>query len=117
MQITGHKNIQSINNYSKVNEVQHREISRLLSNSATEETANSRHMRDTVHRSHEPRVSCSATSSQSQVVDVSVTGGINTLFGAPIYGGNITVNVNKDSPPPRKFRRIAVIESDSQESC
>lgn len=32
MQITGHKNIQSINNYSSLNEIQHRNISSILSN-------------------------------------------------------------------------------------
>jgi hypothetical protein len=30
MQISGHKNISSINNYSHINEIQHREISKIL---------------------------------------------------------------------------------------
>ena len=33
MQVTGHKNIQLINNYSSINENQHKSISRILSNS------------------------------------------------------------------------------------
>ncbi len=45
-------------------------------------------------------------------------GRINNLFGAPVYGGNITIDVqksDKDSPPSRKYRRLALIESDSSQ--
>ena len=35
MQITGHKNVQSVNNYSSLNENKHKQISRILSNQST----------------------------------------------------------------------------------
>ena len=50
MQITSQKNIQPIDNYCKINEVQHREISRSLPNSAIKETTIYHHAQDTAQK-------------------------------------------------------------------
>ena len=40
VQITGHKNLQSVNNYSHVNDNQHKNISKILSNTSANLTQN-----------------------------------------------------------------------------
>jgi hypothetical protein len=40
MQISGHKNIASINNYSKISEEKHKQISKILSNTETNSNSN-----------------------------------------------------------------------------
>lgn len=112
MQISGHKNIASINNYSHINENQHKEISRILHSSENQQN---------VSQAQNPRGLFSQINSNSVQADstahFSVSGGINNLFSAPIHGGTFNVHIHQHvanpSPaePPRK--RIRTIESDS----
>ena len=95
MQITGHKNIQSINNYSKIDEVQHHEISHILSGQSTHMVP--RHALETATTGNRPM---SSVSTSQNKLTVSVSGGVNMLFAAPIYGGNITINFQSRSKIP-----------------
>jgi hypothetical protein len=104
MQISGHKNIQSINNYSHINQQQHKDISKIL--------------HGTENASLPVQVPKIRSRSETDSTCVNVSGGIHTLFAGPIQGGTFHVNITQqvakwDSPtlPPRKRPRI--LESDS----
>lgn len=90
MQITGHKNIQSINNFSSLNELQHRNISSILSNPTAPQrssgsvtfqfTQNNTASRNTLNNS-------GATSTT-----INLTGGVQNLVNGNIFGRKILVN-------------------------
>ncbi|MES9905045.1 MAG: DUF3504 domain-containing protein, partial [Sedimenticola sp.] len=98
MQITGHRNIGSINNYSHINHTQHKQISNILYSGASENnrTNNNPHMaslssdslqnRLPVHSntiSHNSNTAESCTNSSFHVS----SGSFNSIFGAQIHGG------------------------------
>ena len=109
MQISGHKNIQSINNYSHINQQQHKEISKILH--GTENTVTS----SCSQRVQVPQIRSSSDNDSTHLVNVS--GGIHSLFAGPIEGGtfhvNITQQVAQCSPTFLPRKRIRIIESDS----
>ena len=70
MQISGHKNIASINNYSKISEEKHKQISKILSN--TETNSNSNALVPVTVVSNLPRTTSTCThSTASSTSDVS----------------------------------------------
>lgn len=101
MQISGHKNVQSLNNYSSLSENQQRRISGILSNSSLESP---------VEVNSEVRCSTSTLSNQQP---------LGLFSGANIHSGtfNIAINTVNQSPDFSSFqttkRRRYVIESDS----
>ena len=115
MQITGHRNIRSINNYSHTNETQHKAISRTLSTPSVS-TGSAPGSIYLAQQNNNQNTAASTTSSTSSSC-VNIHGGLNTLISGNVYGGNITVNVmantqNVGSPQAKK-RRILPIDSDS----
>lgn len=123
MQITGHKNVQSVNNYSHINEQQHRQISSILSNQSmcvnqnTLATYPPQVQSMSVHQhalaSYPPQVqlsspltqcntavsnqlqnNSSSTRNNSQTVqDLSVSDCISSMFSGNIFGGTFNINV------------------------
>ena len=85
MQITGHRNIQSVNNYSHISEVQHKNISDILTN--------------TQHPPHYKSIQLKAASSttlnsSSQSSNYTFQGALNNMFAGNIFGGTFNINVN-----------------------
>ena len=103
MQISGHKNLGSINNYSHINQNQHKEISNILySNTAS---TSSRENLLPVSQSYAAQVRNDSTS------NLRVTGGLINIFGAPVYGGTFNIHIHqndcqKSTSPMRKRIRI-----------
>ena len=115
MQITGHRNIQSINNYSHINETQHKAISRILSTPS----ASAGSAPGSIYLAQQNNIQNTAASTTSSTSSsfVNIHGGLNTLISGNVYGGNVTVNVmantqNVGSPQAKK-RQILPIDSDS----
>lgn len=104
-QITGHINIQSINNYSSLNDLQHINFSIILSNptapqrslgSATFKfTQNSTAFRNTLNNSW-------ATSTT-----INVTGGVQNLVNENILSGKIIVNIQTNQILHPKKGRVS----------
>lgn len=114
MQISGHKNIQSINNYSTINSNQHRTISRTLSNAHSEQIGQPAN-----NPSSGPRPSSLVSSNGDvQLQNVSnrppLPNTLPSLFSGPINGGSFTININNKSVCTcRKRQRPRVLYSDS----
>ena len=116
-QITGHRNIQSVNSYSTLSENQQRHISGILNNPAIN-PSNSREM---VPQPQSSMVTPAAhthsisTSSRSRISQVSHADQSAPIFGGPISGGVFNVHVNYYNKSPKR-RRVCVIDSDSDEN-
>ena len=79
MQLSGHKNVQSINNYSHVSQEQQKSMSRILSGSTSMVQTETHSLVETrKHQSPTP-----------------TTAGL--CKGAVFYGGNFTININSSS--------------------
>jgi integrase len=114
MQITGHKNLQSINNYSSLNEVQHRNISAILSNSTATQQPGSATLTQFQFNQRNTAVQSSSHNSRATNTVVNVTGGIQNLINGNIFGGRIVVNLQNDSNCSHSKKRPRVIyDSDS----
>ena len=117
MQISGHKNIHSINNYSHINEDQHRQISEILHTDAP--SSNALYGQDMQPRvqSQQSYLHSSKTMKTASNSSVHVSGGFQSIFGAQIHGGTFNIHINQNSetmeniPPARK--RLRILESDS----
>jgi hypothetical protein len=136
-QISGHKNVNSINNYSKLNSEQNREISRILT-SADEPTLPFHHgLPATTSKPHTATLTQESTSNQSHTDNP--LSDIKSMFSGNTFTGQVTFNLSfgdetkhtcmsnaqynvsgsrsNDSScvtPPRKvFKRILPIDSDS----
>lgn len=110
MQITGHRNLQSVNNYSHVSENQHKNISKLLSNNLSVTQNNS---------IHNQLVSSISVENNNSASSMSFQGALDTMFGGNIYGGNISIYINSKgdafhSPPAKKRRTMVIYDSDSE---
>lgn len=119
MQITGHKNVQSINNYSHINELQHKHISSILSNSDTSMPLNEnpspshplvlQHQSNSLHSSNTSLSIQHASENTATKSSQSVQDCIKSMFSGNIYGGTFNINVNQTlshSPViPAKRRR------------
>ena len=72
MQISGHKNVASINNYSKISEEKHKQISNILSNTETNSNSNINTLVPVTVVSNLPRTTSTCTNSTaSSTSDVS----------------------------------------------
>ena len=104
MQISGHKNVNSLNNYSHINQTQHKDISRILHSYLDINTA-------------DLQASSSKWVKTATTPNVSIHGGIQTLFAGPNHGGNFNIHVHQNSPyhsPDRRpCKRVRLIDSDS----
>ena len=84
IQISGHRNLQSINSYSQISETHHSEISTLIT--CTE-------------RSQSTAVSLTPQEQQSSALEARAEF-LNSIFSAPFYGGTININLyNSDNGP------------------
>ena len=112
-----HNNIHSINNYSHINEDQHRQISEILHTDAP--SSNALYGQDMQPRvqSQQPYLHSSKTMKTASNSLVHVSGGFQSIFGAQIHDGTFNININQNSetmeniPPARK--RLRILESDS----
>ena len=112
MQISGHKNVQSLNNYSTLSERQQKNISNILSGYPGVPGSSE----------YQVGISSALTLNATKTVKESTTQQPLTIFqGASIQGGtlNISVNALNESPalslhsPKSKKARHFIIESDS----
>ena len=94
MQITGHRNIQSVNNYSHIDEKQHKNISKILSTPSSEMPGSSCTVMNMQQNNSlvQNTSACKSTSSS-----VSIYGGVHTLFAGNIHGGNFAINVHSNA--------------------
>ncbi|KAH3753203.1 hypothetical protein DPMN_187837 [Dreissena polymorpha] len=107
MQISGHKNFVSSNNYSHINPMQHRNISQILHSNSNENTSMNYPLNPTTQQS------TSLMSNESRS-NFHVTGGIHSIFSGPIHRGTYNVHIHQhanEAGPSRK--RIRCIESDT----
>lgn len=96
MQISGHKNIQSINNYSSLNSRQLQTISTIISTeSQTRE--------------------CSAQPMSHSELPTNC--GLLSIFANSTISGNIEININNQAShkPPVKRKRLVIESSDSSQ--
>lgn len=131
-QISGHRNLSSINNYSSINTDQHQNISRLLHQNSIDLVSNNAHMpvmprsimsRPSTATTHTitqpPSLQCSSTNAfrHESAQTTNVTGGLQSVISAPIHGGTFHINIYQNtqnvSPQEPKRKRIRIIESDS----
>lgn len=99
IQVSGHKNIQSLNSYSKLSENRQEIISDILNDVPVKTQIQSTSQVETVTESY---------SNSAQLP-------IQLFAGASVFGGNINIKINNMNSPKasNKRRRIAVIDSDS----
>ena len=101
MQISGHKNVQSLNNYSSLSEKQHRNIFNILSSTTSTRRSLAIEEREDV------------SSSENQESPQQV---LSLLRGASIHGGTFNISINSQQSPNLSVhsakRRHYVIESD-----
>ena len=100
MQISGHKNIGSINNYSHINQNQHKQISNILYSDKASSTGRENVVPVPTH-------SYAAQVRHDSNTNLRVTGGLNNIFGAPVYGGTFNIHIHqheceKSTPPMKK---------------
>ena len=112
MQISGHKNIASINNYSHINSYQHRQISQILHSNSNDK----RHLFCLNGNVPSLQHTASVVTSDSKS-DVHVSDGFQNIFNAPIYGGTFNIYVHQDASHKEttfpKKRRLRYIDDDS----
>ncbi|XP_056000117.1 uncharacterized protein KIAA1958-like [Ostrea edulis] len=114
-QLTGHKNVQSINNYAVASVEMQKTMSDILSNKESKESTSC------VSTYSPPRHPPTASATSMPSVDISS----NSSFRQSTSAGelfanakmmNCTININNyGSNPPQKRKRIRVIESDDSE--
>ena len=133
-QISGHKNIQSITSYSKLNSNAHKNISKTLLTTSDESTVpekqnveqitfmSSQESVEQIDFGHKltKTVRQSQTSSQnvvrtSRTENRTIVGTpFSGIFNAPIYGGTFNIYLKDDTVQvPRKRRRIIESDTDS----
>ena len=121
MQISGHRNVQSINNYSHVSQEQQKTMSRILSSSSTSSSSPSSSLSTSqeVMRKGQLSLTTATYSSGLQKHGEPCSG----LFaGAVIHGGHFNININTVEKSPtfttnrvQCYKRLKVIESSDEE--
>ena len=89
MQITGHRNIQSVNNYSHISESQHKNISGILTNTQFPSTYNMTQLNMAANTTR---------NSSCQSSNYTFHGGLNNMFAGNIFGGTFNINVISSNP-------------------
>ena len=114
MQITGHKNVQSVNNYSSLNENKHKQISKILSNPTSYQELPNPYGQNSL-RLNQFNSMAQHTQNVNNTATRTVQGGLNSMFSGSIFGGTFNINVinEKSSSPPKKRHRI-IYDSDSE---
>ena len=110
MQITGHKNIQSVNNYSNINELQHKNISGFLTSSKNQQNS------CTIQQ-----MQCNSNRGTNSS-RYTFYGGLNDMFAGNIFGGTFNINIMSSSRDDNsqhdfesvKKRRRIILDSDSE---
>ena len=108
LQISGHKNIASINEYRKINNEQHQQISGLLNKTkpvkraAPVESENRPPNCEVQFQQSEAQAfplsqSSTAMSYRLGSATTNSTSNISSIFGGKVYGGNFTINVYSPS--------------------
>ena len=126
IQITGHKNLQSVNNYSSLREQQMESISRILS-STTKAATNVAQTENnlTAQPLAEYRIPSMSTTSSTLGVNSFNEDRLQTMFhGNYITGGVFNINLalaknevkSPEVDPKRKKRRLIIESDSSQES-
>ena len=126
IQITGHKNLQSVNNYSSLREKQMESISRILS-STTKAATNVAQTENnlTAQPLAEYRIASTSTTSSTLDVNSFNKNRLQTMFhGNYITGGVFNINLapaknevkSPEVDPKRKKRRLIIESDSSQES-
>ena len=112
VQLSGHKNLQSVTNYSTVSQPQQMKMSRALlaTSNVNESPKSSSTSNATTSRKYKPKREVEQNQQQQQAMalfsGVNITISINTLNQSPVAA---TENVS-----PKMFKRIRVIDSDSE---
>ncbi len=128
MQLSGHKNIQSINNYSQVSEQQQKTMSRILSGSSSTKPVvlecTSQNNKRVLAQGE--TMSCRSYHSVSGLPSSSnPTSAATGLFsGAVINGGHFNININTVNKSPttvsttnrHSFKRIKILDSSDEDS-
>ena len=126
IQITGHKNLQSVNNYSSLREKQMESISRVLS-STTKAATNVAQTENnlTAQPLAEYRIASTSTTSSTLDVNSFNENRLQTMFhGNCVTGGVFNINLapaenevkSPEVDPKRKKRRLIIESDSSQES-
>jgi hypothetical protein len=111
VQLSGHKNLQSVTNYSTVTQNQQKRMSRALANLATGEESSTSSIKST------PEIEQQQQQQQQQQQHA-----MALFSGAVIQGGQISISINtlNQSPvavtenvSPQQYKRIRLIDSDS----
>ena len=113
MQITGHKNVQSVNNYSSLSENKHKNISRITSNATTYQQMPNPYGQNSLCLN---QFNSMAQNNQNlnNTATRTVQGGLNSMFSGNIFGGTFNINVINEKPSsPQKKRRRIIYDSDS----
>ena len=95
MQITGHKNVQSVNNYSTISETQHQQISAILSSKQEYQISQynpAHHALPTPHSL--PPLQPGASIHQQNVTSIPFHQNIGSRLGGLLYGNTFTAPVN-----------------------
>ena len=119
MQISGHKNIHSINNYSHINEDQHRQISEILHTDAP--SSNALYGQDMQPRVQSQQSYLHSSKNHENCFQLFSTRlwTFSKHFDAQIHGGTFNIHINQNSetiknmPLARKRLRILVSDSNS----
>lgn len=117
IQLSGHKNLQSVTNYSTVSQSQQMKMSRALSGLATAKEGGSS---NDFHQTVSLPLADNKSTRQNQQKMQQQQGAISLLSGALIHGGQTNISVNSlnqspvaESESPIRYKRIRLIESDS----
>lgn len=120
IQLSGHKNLQSITNYSTVSEKQQMHMSRKLSALTTGTTESSYVSQETTQENPETSTMLIHRTSENKQAGQQA---LSLFTGATISGGQITVSINtlnqsptltvRETPKPKRYKRIRALDSDS----
>ena len=107
MQITGHKNVQSVNSYSSLSENKHKHISKILSNASTYQGLQTPYGQNSLCLNQFNSM-LQHTQNLNNTATRTVHGGLNSMFSGNIFGGTFNINVINEKPlsPQTKWRRI-----------
>ncbi|VDI05443.1 Hypothetical predicted protein [Mytilus galloprovincialis] len=109
--ISGHRNIQSISSYSKLNPSKHKEIASCILGGCDDRIQASQTLVTIDNNVGERNVHQTTTTFERQISvgqGHAAPAGLNYIFGAPIYGGTFNINIQSvpdNNPQQRKRRR------------
>ena len=125
IQITGHKNLQSVNNYSSLREKQMESISRILSSTTKAATNVPQTENNLTAQPLADRIASMSTTSSTLGLNSFNENRLQTMFhGNDITGGVFNINLapaknelkSPEVDPKRKKRRLIIESDSSQES-